>query len=232
MQLIDNRTRLAVSIMALLASLLTGCLGAGFKMQNLAKSEVDFFADAHYEATQELLRELTGKLYRRNPAELAKSPGATLETRLEQLFGRPGALVFDELAQVRTADAMQLALDPQFQGDRVFALMAGLNGMIRSAYEYRAEFYMPDALSEDKLYRSARNVEILVWRLSRVDPGEATPLLLTNSRPGEQENLSFERLFGKLISIQDMMAEVASQRNDRLISRVVQNVASMVFLPL
>lgn len=210
----------------------TACVDSSIRLQNLAKSDVDFITDAHYRATQRLLRELTVKLYRRNPSQLAKSPGISLERRVAQLFDHSGPLVFSELQLKQGTEALLLALDKDFPGDRVFAVMAGLNGMIRHAYGYRGEFFMLDRLDEQKLYQSARNVEILVWRLSHAKDANAEPLLLTNSQEDEVENLSFERLFGKLIAVQDMMATVVSQQNDRLISRVAQNVASMVFFPL
>ncbi len=111
------------------------------------------------------------------------------------------------------------------------AMMAGVNGMIRHAYGYKEEFFMFDQLDQQKLYESARNVEILVWRLAH-SGGASGPLLLTNSLPGERTNLSFERLFGKLISSQDMMAGVVALKNERLINRTAQNVAALVFFPL
>ena len=43
-------------------------------------------------------------------------------------------------------------------------------------------------------------------------------------------NLSFEREFGKMIAYQDVMAEVATQRTNRMIRRVVQTLATAGFL--
>ncbi len=126
---------------------------------------------------------------------------------------------------------MELGLKDDYQGDRVMAIMAGLNGMIRFAYDDKSEFFLFDHLDQQKLYESARNVEILVWRLAR-SGGDGKPLLLTNSLPGEAINLSFERLFGKLIATQDMVAGVVALQNERLINRTAQNVATMAFFPL
>lgn len=203
-----------------------------FKVQNLAKGDIDFVADALYRETQSLLKDLTKKLYRRNPSELSKAPGMTIGLRSEQLFGPTGRVRFAELDFAEGTKALNLALDANFRGDRVLALMAGLNGMIRNAYEYRSESYMFDQLNEQKLYQSARNVEILVWQLGYLQDQVSKPILLTNSLPGEANNLSFERLFGKLVALQDMMAVIVSQQNDRLITTVTHNVASMVFFPL
>lgn len=230
----DNKKKCYVTLLLALMIILsaTACSGSGFRLQNLAKSEADFVADAHYAETQRLMRRLTAKLYRRNPAELSKTRHATIDMRVEQLFGNAGPLMLAELNFQRGTDALNLALDVNYRGDRVLALMTGLNGMIRNAYEYRPEFFMLDRLNEQKLYQSARNIEILVWRLNRARAANGQPLILTNNLPGESSNRSFERLFGKLIALQDMMGVVVSQQNDRVINKVAQNVASMVFFPL
>jgi len=213
------------------ALLLTACGDLKFRPQNLVKSDIDLVADLHYGETQRLLRELTVKLYKRNPEQLRRSPGYSVEQRLDQLFSQAGYVPYKELSFARGTDALELALASSYNGDRVMAMMAGLNGMIRYAYGYKDEFFMFDELDQQKLYESARNVEILVWRLAR-SGGETSPVLLTNSLPGEPANLSFERLFGKLIASQDMMAGVVALKNERLINRTAQNVAALVFFPL
>ncbi len=210
----------------------SGCGGGNFAVKNLAKTDVDLVADAHYQTSQQLLRDLTVKLYRRNPRELAKTPGATVEQRVAQLFAAPGAQQFDELHGVHGVAAMELASDPGYAGDRVFATMFGLNTMLREAYGDKSEFFIFDELDQQKLYHSARNIEILVWRLSTRRDSGGKPLLLTNSLPGESPNLSFERRFGKLISIQDMLARIIAQKQKRLINVVTHTLASMAFIPL
>ena len=229
---IRARCYLLVLCVLILAS---GCSGSSFKLKDLAKSDIDFVADAHYQVTQGLLRELTTKLYLRNPVQLtrAQHSGITLAIRQQQLFGDPGPLQFAELNEKRGTEALDLALDQDFSGDRVFALLAGLTGMIRASYGYRDEFFMLDKLDEQKLYESARNMEILLWRLSMArNTSSGQPLILTNYLPGETANLSFERLFGKLVATQDMLGLIAAQTNNRLISQVAHNTASLVFFPL
>ena len=57
-------------------------------------------------------------------------------------------------------------------------------------------------------------------------------MLLSNEIAGDVRNLSFEREFGKMIAYQDVMAQIAAQRTNRTIRRVVQSVATAVFLPI
>ncbi|NOR50543.1 MAG: hypothetical protein GQ530_05900 [Desulfuromonadales bacterium] len=124
---------------------------------------------------------------------------------------------------------MDLAFTPGYQGDRVFALMTGLIGMIHSTYNWQDEQFMFDSLDEQKLFDCARNIEVLVWRLSNKMDASGELLRLSNSRPGEKENLSYERLFGKMIAIQDMMAFTVAGRWDRGVNTVVKTA---VFFPM
>ena len=214
---------------------LTGCAFKNFSLTNLAKSEIDVVADYHYIEIESLLKELTAKLYKRNPKYLnsrLKSNGQTftIEGRLENIFGSPGKINMLNISEHGTA-AIELSLDSQFQGDRVFAFMAGLTDMVRRSYGYRHDFFIYDDLKEQDLYLSARNLEIAFWRITSLRSESGDPFILTNSRDGETENLSYERLFGKMISLQDMLAQIMSGKNNRIIKTVVKKVAATAFFP-
>jgi hypothetical protein len=219
------------ALVALLVLLCSACAG-GFEPRRLGKTDIDMMADASLRALDGHLRELTVKLYRRNPRELRKVTGQTIDTRVQMLFDKPGPLRFDELQGNAGIEAMLLGFDEQFEGDRVFAVMAGLTDMLRKSYGYKTEFFMLDELNAQKLHDSARNIEILVWRLSQKRDSAGQLFLLTNESQESSSNLSFERLFGKMIAIQDMMATIVADRSQRSINRMVHGVASMVFLPI
>ncbi len=215
---------------------LTGCGGQGFSLKNLAKTDIDMVADVHYQEMESLLKELAVKLYKRNPIYLHVVPGSggadhTIDSRLEQLFGEQGRLGFSELP-TSGVEAIELALDPEFNGDRVFALMAGLVSMVRQSYGYQSEFFIYSELDGQQLYYSARNLEITLWRITTYQDDQGVPLILTNSREGEAANLSYERLFGKLIATQDILAKIVAGKNQRMIKTVAQNVATMAFFPI
>jgi uncharacterized HAD superfamily protein len=109
--------------------------------------------------------------------------------------------------------------------------MGGLTDMIRKAYGHNEEFFVYTELKEQNLYLSARNLEIAFWRITSYKNKKGEPFILTNSRNGEIENLSYERLFGKMIALQDMMALISSGKNKRVVKAVVQNVAAKAFFP-
>jgi hypothetical protein len=213
-----------------LLSLLLGACG-GYEMRNLAKTDIDLVADEFIEESRREVRELLVKLYKRNPDQLAVIPGMTVEGRLAQFRVARGVLDFPELDGLQGIDAMNLTFDPDFRGDRVFALVVGLGSMLRQAYGYKPEMFIHDRLNGDALLTSARNVEILLWKLKHTRKPNGEPYLVTYEYKGVIDNLSFERLFGKLIVLQEMMARIAGDRSDRAVTRSVHAVSS-VFLPM
>jgi hypothetical protein len=56
-------------------------------------------------------------------------------------------------------------------------------------------------------------------------------LFLLSSGDGDELNLSFERLFGKVINAQDMMAQIMADRTNRTIKNVIQTLAT-AFIPI
>jgi hypothetical protein len=133
---------------------------------------------------------------------------------------------------VRGTEAIVLALKPEYAGDRVFAFGVGIASMIFISYNEKTEFYLTDTYDPQKLYNSARNIEIAAWKLANARDARGEPLLLSNEIAGDARNLSFEREFGKMIAYQDVMADIAAQRTNRIIRKVVQTLATAVFLPI
>ena len=127
-------------LLLLLPALLCAC--GGYEIKNLAKSDIDLVADEFIAETRTAVRELVVKLYKRNPSQLQKNPGMTIEGRLAQLRVHRHTLDFPELNDQQGIDAMNMAFDPAFRGDRVFALVVGLGSMLREAYSYKAEMFL------------------------------------------------------------------------------------------
>ena len=209
--------------------LFTACSGQGFQVKQLAKSDVDMVSDIVIEDTRRQLTELLHKLYKRNPRQLAKVAGMSVAQREQMLFEQQGKLVFAELNKVQEVAAMNLAFSPGFKGDRVFALMTGLTGMIRQSYGYNTELFFNVELDSQKLYNSARNIEVMAWKLKTQKLG--SDAIISDRSNGVIDNTSYERLYGKLIQKQDLMAKVIADRDNRAIKTVIQSGLS-VFLPI
>ena len=207
------------------------CSCTGYEIKNLAKSDIDLVADEFIEETRAAVQELVVKLYKRNPAQLQKNPGMTIDGRLAQLRVHRNQLNFTELGGKQGIEAMLMSFDPDFSGDRVFALVVGLGSMLREAYSYKSEMFLTDQLEANVLRVSARNVEVLLWRLKNTRKPNGEHYIITHEYQGVTDNLSFERLFGKIIILQEMMARIAGDSNDRTVTGAVHAV-SKVFIPL
>jgi len=181
---------------------------------------------------ERLLFELMEKLYKRNPRELKKQSQPSIDTQVNRLKASIYAdqpLLIDGLEGV---DLLKQAFDQQFQGDRVFTLIGGVLSMIHKSYGYHVEFFLLDRLDQQKLYNSARNLEVISWRLRTKLDANRQLFLLSTQLSGPTTNLSFERLISKLISMQDMMALIAADGDRRTINGVAQGFARAVFLPI
>jgi len=226
----------------LLLALLAGCStnpqpgksstrSSGVEPSQLMKSDMDRVAEAHLQDALASLKTLTEKLYKRNPRELKKGGLSRAEDAVERLFGKQHNWRFPELEGKFGTEAMQLAFKPDYAGDRVFALMAGLGGMTLAAFGERYEFYLLNELNAQGLYNAARNVEITVWKMGHDRDAEGNLLLLSNEL-GAAPNLSYEREFGKVIGNLDTLSRIVSDKTNRAVVKVVQSMASAVFLPV
>ncbi|MBE9398735.1 hypothetical protein IOQ59_15860 [Pontibacterium sp. N1Y112] len=232
----DLRVNIRIALLIIVALFVSGCSPdnvRSFDIRNLAKSDIDMVADSHRQELNKLIRQLTTKLYKRNPRELSKTPRMTVDLRVQQILAPPPSGGYPELQGRSGNDAMQLALTESYRGDRVFALMAGIRSMIDAAFGYKQEFFLLDELDQQKLYNSARNLETVAWQLNNRKNASGQPLLLANgiSREGIT-NLSFERVLGKMIALQDMLATIIADTTDRNIKNVVHKAASLTFLPI
>ncbi|MGH8719636.1 MAG: hypothetical protein ACREV0_11955 [Burkholderiales bacterium] len=224
--------------LALLAVALASCSAnypnrppSDFRLRDVAKTDIDRVTEIHLQETLLHLKTLMEKLYRRNPLEWKKNGDEAAEKVIARVFDRRD-FAFKGLEGRRGADAIVLAFKEDYSGDRVAAYIVGLTTMILSAYGDKTEFFMLDDVDPQKLYNSARNVEIAVWRLSNARNSKNELYLLSNEPEGPVRNLSFEREFGKIIAELDTMARVISTQNNRSVVRVIQNVATAVFLPI
>ena len=155
-----------------------------------------------------------------------------MEQALGRIFERPHRWHLAELDGKRGAAAIQLAFEETFRGDRVVAFVAGLAGMIQAAFQDKTELFLLDELDPQSLYNVARNVEIAVWKLSNTRTPRGELYLLSNAASGPVANLSFEREFGKVIGSLDVLSKIVADKTDRTVVKVIQSVATAVFLPV
>ncbi len=226
-----NKTPLVI-FSVLLITLLTACSSNGdvkgrdFEMSSVIKNDIDLVSETHQQVVLAALKELAVKLYKRNPTEWKKGGYESLSAAVVSLSADP----FPVVEGKSSVDCIRLAFDESFQGDRVRAFVVGLETMILNAYNGHREFYLHNMLEAQKLYDSARNIELASWLL-RTKRDSHHVLFLLSSGDTEEVNLSFERLFGKIINAQDMLALIMADRTHRQIKNVIQALAT-AFIPI
>lgn len=223
---------------ALLVLPLLSLAGCVTSPGQFAKTDIDRVADLHCREAFASLRRLAEKLYRRNPREWKKGGHASLEAALAQLSD-PQRIGQSPDPEGRRGTALVLAgLREDYPRDRVAAFIGGLNHMLHDTFDGKTEFFVLDDLDAQKLYNAARNVEIAAWKLAHArrtqpeaDIPAGVPLLFSNEMAPVQ-NLSFEREFGRLIGSLDLLSQLIADKSNRTVVKVVQNLATAVFLPI
>jgi len=234
------RRRFVLSIAGSVALLASACStpgtapGAGpyprFSPRQLIKSDTDHLVEANQRRIFGSLRRLAVKLYLRNPNEWRKG-SADVGTAIGSIFDVNHSWRFEDLGYRRDIEALQIAFHPQFRGDRVRAFTVGLGSMVQTAFGNSVDFYLLNDLSAQRFYNAARNVEIAAWKLGTTRDAAGSLMLLSNEM-GEVNNLSFEREIGRIIGLLEVLADVIEVKTERTVVRVVQNMATAVFLPL
>ncbi|MDD5299571.1 MAG: hypothetical protein PHD65_03655 [Gallionella sp.] len=195
------------------------------------KSDFDHLADVEMRENTQSLRVLMVKLYKRNPRELRKSSAGSAEEMAKAVFENQRDWRFREISEAQGTDAIQQAFRPDYLGDRVLSLIVGMQTMLIKAHGGKTDFYFTDSIDPQNVYNAARNIEIAVWKLSNARDDTGQLYLLTNELNGSERNLSFEREFGKIIGSLDLYAITLSEKLQRSITRVMQTLATALFLP-
>jgi hypothetical protein len=217
-------------------ALMTGCSTprgsktSQFDPSQLAKADVDRMCDVHRAQLDASLRVLAEKLYKRNPKEWKNGGQPSMEAAIARIFASDNYRL-SELGDRRGTDAIVLGLREDYTGDRVAALVAGVGSMVHLAFREKRDFYLYDDIDPQLLYNAARNLEIAAWKLANSRDVNGQLLLLSNELY-PVANLSFEREFGKMIGNLDLLSAIVADKTNRGVVRVVQNLATAVFLPI
>lgn len=202
-------------------------------INQLGKGDSDRMADVEIRENTESLRLLMLKLYKRNPHELQKSTTDVSEKMVDWVFNAETQhhYQFESINNQQGTEAIFLAFKPDFSGDRVLAFIVGLQTMLLRAHGNKTDFYLNDSIDPQHMYNVSRNIEIAAWKLSNARDETGALYLLSNEINDKDKNLSFEREFGKMIGRTDLFAITLAEKSQRIISRVVQSLATAAFLP-
>ena len=219
-----------IIILLVLATFLTSCQKNIFT--NITKTDIDIVSEIHVINAKGYIEELIIKLYKLNPIYLQKNNKFNkISEVIIDIFKETDISKIDRSGK-ENIDYILKGFEKSFNGDRVYFISKGLYGMINASYNYKDKFYLTDPkLSSKKLMNTAINIETLVWRLSNTKKnGEI--LIKTNNIDDDKINLSFERLFGKLINNQENMSRIISSQQGRDVQKVAKRIVSTIFLPI
>jgi len=180
--------------------------GDSFSMNELLQSDSNRFATLAMQENIESLMLLADKLYQRNPSQWRKTAASRQEAlshiRSAILERKPWAA----LQGLRDVQALSLALQIDFTGDRVAAFTWAMGDMLVTSHGGNTRFTLIDGINAQHVYNAARNVEIANWILNTRKNSHGQPLLLSNHLSDGVTNLSFEREIGKMIARLDLLA--------------------------
>ena len=219
-----------IIILLVLATFLTSCQKNIFT--NITKTDIDIVSEIHVINAKGYIEELIIKLYKLNPIYVQKNNKFNKVSEvIIDIFKETDISKIDKSGK-ENIDYILKGFEKNFNGDRVYFISKGLYGMINASYNYKDKFYLTDPkLSSEKLMNTAINIETLVWRLSNTKKnGEI--LIKTNNIDDDKINLSFERLFGKLINNQENMSRIISSQQGRDVQKVAKRIVSTIFLPI
>jgi len=189
-------------------------------------------ADHEIRENIQSLRSLMIKLYKRNPSELKKSTSEDAEKMVNWVFNGNHNWNFEAINNIQGNDAIYLAFNEDYKGDRVLPFIVGIYTMLIKAHGGKKEFYLFDSIDPQLLYNASRNVEIAAWKLSNTKDASGRLFLVANEINEKENNLSFEREFGKIIGRTDFIAFTLSEKMERSITRVIQNLATGILIPI
>jgi len=201
-------------------------------LSNIAKTDIDIISEIHVNNANGYIEDLVIKLYKINPIYIRKNEKFdTVSQVIINIFKQKDINSIDKTGQ-ENIDYILKGFEKEFNGDRIYYICKGLHGMISASYNYKNKFYLTDQkLDAQKLMNTAINIETLIWRLSNSKHNNKL-LIKTNNINGEKINLSFERLFGKLINNQENMARIVSSQQGRIIQKAAKGIVSTIFLPI
>lgn len=210
--------------------------GSDLDAYQVVQSDANRAANLTMRDNLESLSLLLEKLYKRNPVQWKKTGARSLEEARQAVIA---AMSDDEplpgLNDKKSVDALPLAFDPNFQGDRAGALVYGIGTMLIEVYGGRTQLYLIHGLDAQKLANAAWNIEVAMWLLASRTDAQGQPLLLSNEISSNGRNLSFEREFGRMLGRLELLARMNDEKYRRSAINYVQGILGaplLQFLPL
>lgn len=113
------------------------------------------------------LRALMLQLYTEHPEELAKSTQVGPREMTEWVFDGKANWKFEAIRRLQGMPAIDLAFDETFGGDRILALVVGIETLLFEGYGSQNEFEIPPQRDPQKLQQLQQQLKDVQARLQR-----------------------------------------------------------------
>ncbi|MFQ6333763.1 hypothetical protein [Methylophilus sp. 3sh_L] len=140
------------------------------------------------------LRALMLQLYTEHPDELAKSTQVGPREMTEWVFDGKANWKFEAIRRMQGMAAIDLAFDEAFAGDRILALVVGIETLLFEGYGSQNEFEIPPQRDPQKLQQLQQQLKALQARLQR----EPLPPLLQQPAVRESVEATLKQLLQRL----------------------------------
>ncbi len=166
-------------------------------------------------------------LYRLNPHELQKSASVSPEEMAQWVFEGPFGWKFDALRNAQGIEALNLAFNPEFHGDRILAMITGIQTMIIAAYGGKTEFHFPDPVNPHHLNIAAQNVDKVLWKLKNT----SNDIEIESTRTGISTDANILSMLTKIKQTLDLDARMHAERSNQNLTLNQTTIETDEFLP-
>ncbi len=203
--------------------------GNNMHTQELLQSDVNRIATISVRNNLVYLQRIKAVLYELNPDSLTQSGLSAEES--ERLFWQAlqqrKPLIADQ-EEWRGLKAVEVALSDEFKGDWVALYSFGLTDILLNGFNYRTDLYLINGMDSQKLYNSARELEV------------ATQMLRTRASkkriiPDQNKDARIERAIGAVVATVDLLAVYNTEKYRRIGINYVQGLVGgelLQFVPL
>ncbi|MBB4864999.1 hypothetical protein HNP46_003875 [Pseudomonas nitritireducens] len=207
--------------------------GEGFAAGQILQNDANRAANLAMRDNLDSLSRLLDKLYKRNPREWKKTGAASRDEAHRQVMDaiieqRP----LTGLAGRTSVNALPLAFEADYQGDRAGALIYGIGSMLMELYGGTTTLHLLSGLNAQKTANAAWNIEVAAWLLASRSDEHGQPLLLSNEISQAGRNLSFEREFGRMIGRLELLAQTSDESLRRSGINYVQGILAAPIIGL
>jgi|GEM_PF-442078 len=173
------------------------------------------------------LRLVMTALYRLNPHELQKSASVSPEEMTQWVFEGPFGWKFDALRDAQGIEALNLAFDPEFHGDRILAMITGIQTMIITAYGGKTEFLFPDPVDPHHLNIATRNMDKVLWKLKNT----SSDIRIENTRSESYTDVNIPSILTKIKQGMELDARMHAEHAKQSLTLHQTPIETDDFLP-